>query len=119
MKSLDKIGLFDGAGNEYDAQIIKITPNKVEIKILNKFTSFEQESKVNIIVAQAYLKDKKNDILVRQLSELGINSFLPFYSARSVPMPDSKRLKNRLQRWEKIAKEALKQCKRNKFLEVN
>ncbi len=111
MKSGDRIGLFDGRGFEYEARIENLLAGSVEVSIIKRFLS-ASESPVQIIVAQALLKDKKMDILARQLTEIGAARLIPFTSIRSVPRPDKKRLSARRKRWEKIAIEALKQCRR-------
>ena len=117
LKPGDKIGLFDGTGFEYEAMIEKSSAGSVEVLIARKFFS-KAESPVNIIVAQALLKDRKMDNLVRQLTELGITKWIPFIANRSVPLPPKERLAARTQRWKKIAKEALKQCKRGCVPEI-
>ena len=117
MKSGDRIGLFDGRGFEYEARIENLLAGSVEVSITKRFLS-ASESQVQIIVAQALLKDKKMDILARQLTEIGITKLIPFTSIRSVPRPDKKRLSERRKRWEKIAIEALKQCRRGHVTEI-
>jgi 16S rRNA (uracil1498-N3)-methyltransferase len=52
------------------------------------------------------------DDLVRKLCELGISQWIPFFSKRSIARPDGKRLEARFQRWQRIATEAVKQCRR-------
>jgi len=117
LKPGDKIGLFDGTGLEYEAVIVKISSVSIEVSISHCFPT-KAESPVQIIVAQAFLKEKKMDRLVRQLVELGINQWIPFFAERSVPRPDQNRISVRIQRWEKIAAEALKQCRRGSFMEI-
>jgi len=117
MKPGDNIGLFDGKGLEYKAKIIDLSPGKVQVSIIRRFPS-TAESSLKIIIAQAFLKEKKMDGLVRQLSELGIVKWIPFIAERSVPRPDKKQLLARTKRWEKIAKEALKQCRRGRIMEI-
>jgi len=117
MKPGDKIGLFDGKGFEYEAQIVDLTTGRVQVSIIRRFRS-TAESPLKIIVAQAFLKEKKMDVLVRQLSELGIVKWIPFIAERSVPRPDNKQLSARTKRWEKISKEALKQCRRGRIMEI-
>ncbi len=117
MKSGDRIGLFDGMGFEYEARIENLLAGSIEVSITKRFLS-ASESPVQIIVAQALLKDKKMDILARQLTEIGITKLIPFTSVRSVPRPDKKRLSARRKRWEKIAIEALKQCRRGHITEI-
>ena len=45
--------------------------------------------------------------------------WIPFFSERSVPRPDKKRLAARLQRWQKIAQESFKQCGRSILPEIS
>ena len=111
LKPGDKIGLFDGTGLNYETKIITLLPKSIEVSVIRSFPS-TTESSVQITVAQALLKDRKMDLLVKQLTELGITSWIPFIAKRSVPRPDKKRLSARTERWKKITKEAVKQCKR-------
>ena len=117
LKPGDIITLFDGAGNEYEARIISLSADSVNVSIMRSFPS-TTESPIQIIVAQAFLKQRKMDNLVRQLTELGITKWVPFISKRSVPTPDNKRLAVRTNRWKKISKEALKQCNRGRIMEI-
>ena len=117
LKPGDKIGLFDGKGFEYQARIEAVSSRGVKVTVLNSFPS-TAESPVEIIVAQAFLKERKMDGLVRQLTELGITQWIPFFAQRSVPRPDQKNLSVRSERWKKIAREALKQCKRARVPEI-
>lgn len=107
----DAVELFDGTGNGFRAQIESLSPKRVRLTITDSF-ALQSESPVRITLAQAMLKDRKMDGLIRQLTELGIDHWIPFYAARSVPVPTKKGLGSRLDRWEKIALEAVKQCRR-------
>jgi len=117
LKPGDKIGLFDGTGLNYETRIVTLLPKSIEVSVIRSFPS-ATESSVDITVAQALLKDRKMDLLVRQLTELGITRWIPFIAKRSVPRPDKKRLFTRTERWNKIAKEAVKQCKRSCPLKI-
>jgi len=117
LKPGDIIGLFDGTGLEYEARIVTLYHNRVEVSIISSSYS-RTESPVKIIVAQAFLKNRKMDGLVRQLTELGITKWIPFIAKRSVPRPSKKRLWARSERWKNIAKEAIKQCRRSQIMEI-
>jgi len=117
LKPGDKIGLFDGTGLNYETRILTVLPKSIEVSIVCSFSA-TTESSLNITVAQAMLKDRKMDLLVRQLTELGISRWIPFIAERSVARPDQNRLAARTQRWEKIATEAVKQCKRCRSPEI-
>ena len=109
----DAVELFDGTGNGYRARIVSASPRRVRFRIEETFALLS-ESSVHITLAQGILKDRKMDDLIRQLTELGIDCWVPFYAARSVPVPGKKGLGTRLKRWEKIALEAVKQCRRGR-----
>jgi len=114
LKPGDRIGLFDGTGKQYEASISAFSSGKVEVSVLGS-SEPGVESPLELVVAQSFLKEKKMDDLVRKLTEIGISRWIPFISERSVPRPDDKRILSRTGRWEKIAKEAAKQCKRVKI----
>lgn len=112
LKAGDTIRLFDGSGFEYVAVITHLTAGKVALSIKQKLSAIS-ESPVKLIIAQGYLKQKKMDNLIRPLCELGMTRWIPFFSDRSVPRPDKNRLAERTRRWQKIAIESLKQCRRS------
>ncbi|MBW1697858.1 MAG: 16S rRNA (uracil(1498)-N(3))-methyltransferase [Deltaproteobacteria bacterium] len=113
LKPGDRLVLFDETGFSYEATILSLSSKAVEASIDRIFTS-NVESPLRLTVAQAYLKNGKMDMLIRQVTELGAAEWIPFMSSRSVPRPDHKRLNSRIKRWEKIAKESLKQCGRSR-----
>ena len=98
----DAVELFDGIGNGYRARIVTASPKRVHFHIEEAYPLLS-ESSVHITLAQGILKDRKMDDLIRQLTELGIDCWMPFYAARSVPVPSKKGIGTRLDRWEKIA----------------
>lgn len=109
----DIVELFDGTGKGYRARIVSASAKRVSFAIETSFTLLS-ESPVHITLAQGILKDRKMDALIRQLTELGVDCWMPFYAARSVPSPGNKGIGKRLARWEKIAIEAVKQCRRGR-----
>ena len=113
----DIIVLFDGKGTEYKAKILKLAPGEVQLSIIHRYTH-NKEPFIHITVAQAFLKEKKMDVVVRQLSEIGVAHWVPFQAKRSVTVLNAKRLAVRKSRWEKIAVEAAKQCGRNRVMSI-
>jgi 16S rRNA (uracil1498-N3)-methyltransferase len=118
LKPGDPLKLFDGTGSEYEAVIRNFDGETVKVEIQRKLR-IPVISGVRILVAQAFLKEKKMDDLVRQLTELGIAGWIPFFSQRSIARPEKKRLAGRIQRWNRIATEALKQCRRKNMPEIS
>ena len=113
----DDIIVFDGQGVELQAHIIAFDEGGVLIDLAD-FLINNTESPLNLVLAQGFLKDKKMDTLVRQLTELGVRSWLPFLAERSIPNPDERRRQTRHERWQKITREAVKQCRRGKVMQV-
>ncbi len=118
LKPGSRICLVDGEGLEYAAVIQRFLADRVELEIISKRQG-KKESPVHISVAQALLKEKKMDRLLRHLCELGIAHWIPFISERSVPTPGAKRLAARMERWQKIVQESVKQCHRAKLPEIS
>ena len=107
------VGLSDGQGLQGEARIQTMARERVELAVMRRYPS-PREPRGELAVAQAMLKDQKMDFLVRQLTELGMTAWRPFISARAVPQPDARRQAARSERWERIAREAVKQCRRGR-----
>jgi len=114
----DILGLFDGTGAEYEAKIEEFSSKGVKVIVTRKLQK-QVPPKLHLHMAQALLKDRKMDILIRQFTELGVAHVLPFISERSIPRPDAKRLYSRSQRWQKITRESLKQSGRRQVMAID
>ena len=66
LKPGSRIYLVDGEGFEYEAVIRRFLTDRVELEITDKRPG-KKESPVSISVAQALLKDRKMDRLLRHL----------------------------------------------------
>lgn len=117
LKPDDVIELIDGTGIECHAMITGITSGRIHTSIIKR--SFQEPgSAPRIIIAQALLKDNKPDVIIRQITELGVSQWIPYCAHRSVPVLDKRLSAKRKERWKKIAVEALKQCKRSRILNI-
>lgn len=117
LKAGDEVRLVDGAGFEYAARVVALSPGRVELAVTTRQAA-PGRPRLKLTVAQGFLKEKKMDRLVRQLSEAGAARLVPFVSERAVARPASERFDRRRERWTQIAIEALKQCRRGDLLEV-
>ncbi len=117
LRTGDAVIVFDGTGAEYEARIDAIAEDNIQIRLIRPIPE-HAESGIRLTLAQGYLKDKKMDLLVRMLTELGVTRLLPFIAGRSVAVPDEKRSLNRQQRWQKISQEAVKQCRRGTMMTI-
>lgn len=114
LKVGDAVQLSDGQGIEYEGRVAVIGPDGVQVKV-GRARPTAAESPLELMLLQGFLKEGKMDLLVRQLTELGLSRFVPVMARRSVARPDARRMEGRLERWRKIAAEALKQCRRGRI----
>jgi hypothetical protein len=87
------ISVFDGTGMDYRAKVTAVNREGITVALIEQIPA-RRESLLSITVAQGFLKDKKMDTLVRQLTELGVTRWAPFLAQRSVPLPTAKRLES-------------------------
>jgi 16S rRNA (uracil1498-N3)-methyltransferase len=117
LKAGDEVVLLSGDGREFLARIARIEAGNVALTVLSEHVS-DAEPSIELTVCLGFLKEKKMDDLVRQMTELGMSRFQPFLARRSVSRPDPARMASRVSRWEKIARESIKQCRRGSVPEI-
>jgi len=117
LKPGDPVFLTDGEGMDYDGLILSTTPDLIKLHLTGQHPS-TTESSLLLTVCCGMLKDKKMDLIIKHLTQLGIVEWIPFFCERAIPSPDSKRLKKRMQRWDTIAKESIKQCRRSRLVSI-
>ena len=113
----DRVQLCDGQGMAYPGRVAAIDADGARVEV-GPARPTAAESPLELVLLQGFLKEGKMDLLVRQLTELGISRFVPVMARRSVARPDARRMAGRLARWRKIAAEALKQCRRGRIPKV-
>lgn len=78
----------------------------------------ETEARIQVSVYMAFPKGDKLEHVIQKATELGASEIVAFPSARCVSRPDSKSLKKKLERWQKIALSAAEQSGRGKIPQV-
>lgn len=110
LKEGDRLKLFDGTSSEYTA-IIKSLDNRTTFAEIIEKEDIGHPG-VHITLAQSLPKSGKMDVIVQKATELGVTKIVPFFSARSIPRLTEAKMSARISRWQKIAVEASKQCRR-------
>jgi 16S rRNA (uracil1498-N3)-methyltransferase len=113
----DRVIVFDGRGVEADADIIRIGPRALELKLADRRQT-PASSRPELTLIQALTKGDKLDLVVQKATELGVNRIIPAASARSVPRLEAMRALGRRARWQKIARDAARQSGRTDVPEV-
>ncbi len=101
----DRIRVADGAGCSADATITVVDKRGVQVSVDEPLSEAAGAAGLLTIAVAPPKGDRLGD-LVRGLTELGVGAILPLLTERGERMPSS------LERLERIAGEALKQCRR-------
>ena len=99
----DIVRAVDGS-NEYLCEIEEINDKEIKLKIIEKKAD-KFSLDIELDAGISILKGDKMDLTIQKLTELGINKIIPITVKRCVVKLDKKK-----DRWDTIAKEALKQC---------
>lgn len=98
-------------GMDYDCVIEGLSPELVELCIQRAYPN-ETEPRAKVTLFQCVPKSDKMDWIVQKAVELGVFEVVPVLSKRCVSRPDAKTAAKKVERWQKIAKEAAKQSGR-------
>lgn len=117
LKRGDGVIAFDGTGREYFGDIESISTNSLIVKI-KKIEEHKTKKRYRMTLAQAIPKKAKMDYIIQKATELGIDSIIPMNTERTVVKLSKSDISARQNRWERIAKEAAKQCGRSEITKI-
>lgn len=114
MSAGDKLELFDGSNQIFDAHIISVTKRSIDVQIENSAIS-DKESPLNLHLGQVISRGEKMEFTIQKSIELGVNIITPLISERCGVKLDAERMNKKVQQWQKIAISACEQCGRNRI----
>lgn len=114
----DSLTVSDGEGTDYNCRLTRIRDEECECDIISS-ESGRSESSAKITLFMAYPKGDKLETVIQKAVELGAFRIVPFESARCIKRPKAEKLDRQLERLNRIAKEAAKQCGRSCLPEVS
>lgn len=110
------IEVFDGEGMIYAAKLEQWVGDDAELTlgegVARPFTG------ATITLLQGLPKADKLELVIQKAVELGVRRVVPVACERSIVKLDAKKAVERVQRWQKIADEASRQCKRADVAEI-
>ena len=109
----DEITLSDGEGASYACRLTKIRDERCELEIVSTIES-KAEPSVPVTLFMAYPKSDKLETVIQKATELGAVAIIPFESSRCIKKPSKDKAKEKRERLARIAKEAAKQCGRDR-----
>ncbi len=109
LKTGNKVRVVDGQ-KEYLCIIENLEKSQAILNILE--TKNEEEPKGKVTAAISLIKSQNFSTIVKELTELGISNLIPLYTNRTVIQDFN------IEKWNKISKEALKQCGGINFMNI-
>ncbi len=106
----DEIEVSDSSEWEYRAVIKTMDRDLVEAEIVDK-QKFSGEPVTDVTLLQGIPKQGKMDTVIQKTTELGVKTIIPLFTDRVITS-EKGNIPKKLERWRRIAAEAVKQCKR-------
>lgn len=103
---------FDGLGHEYVATIERLDEDEVICRITCQRDSPHAQG-VSITLGQGLPKGDKFEWVIQKTTELGVTELVPLLTERVVPRLSAHHTGAKRVRWERLAREACKQCGRS------
>ncbi len=107
----NKIALFNGDGQDYQAELILIKKGEVIAKI-NNIKVVSNESPIKVILAQAISSGDRMDFTIQKAVEMGVTEIQPIASQRSVVKLSGERAEKRREHWQNVVNSACEQSGR-------
>ncbi len=113
MQEGDVLEVSDSIEWEYTAEILSIDEDAVVLSILDQ-QKFAREPALSVTLFQGIPKAGKMETIIQKCVELGVSSIVPVFMDRTVVVEKGNFAK-KIERWQKVSDEAVKQCKRGKI----
>lgn len=113
----DTVIIFNGEGGEYQGTIEEISKKTVTVT-LHHFHSQDNESSLQLYLAQGISRGEKMDFTIQKAVELGVKKIFPLITERCNVKLDEERAAKRLQHWSSVIISACEQSGRNLVPEI-
>ncbi len=110
LKVHDEIQLFNGDGFNYQARIM-VSGKKVVVEIIGSSAN-NSESPLKIHLGQAISRGERMDYTLQKAVELGVHKITPLITERVQFRLNEKRIKQKMNHWQKVIESACEQSGR-------
>ncbi len=107
-RSGELVEILDGAGRRAEARLLVRADRTVEAQILETRLELRPFTDVGLVVGLP--KGDKSDWIVQKGVELGLSRIWLAVTEHTVARPEVRQRRERVERWRRIAVEAIKQC---------
>ncbi|WP_236608252.1 RsmE family RNA methyltransferase [Dictyoglomus thermophilum] len=97
----------------YETYVERIEKDKIVCRIIGELE--DKESNVEVYLCQSLPKRESWEIILEKCTEIGVVGFIPLQTQRSIVNLSKDGLVKKYERWNKIIREAVKQCGRNRL----
>jgi len=112
------VDLTDGAGLLAECEVIAARPRAGELDVTVLAVRSDPAPRCRVTVVQAVLKGDRSELAVELMTEVGIDTIVPWSAARCVARWRPDREDKALGKWRSSAMQAAKQSRRSRFPEV-
>lgn len=112
----EKLDLSDGAGLVFSATVTAVRGHALHVELLTRSEVKANEPRITVV--QALAKGDRDELAVRTMTEVGVDTIVPWQAARSIVRWDSPRAQKAVSRWRSTAREAAKQARRPWLVDV-
>ena len=113
----DRITVTTGLCTDYLVEITAASKDEVVGRVV-EVTGVNRDPELKVIMVQGLPKGDKMDLIVQKSTELGVAAIIPVETRRAVVRLEGAKAGQRVERWQRIALEAAKQCRRGRIPEV-
>jgi len=113
----DSVEIRDGEGHGWKGVIETMKEGAIQVRLLERQV-LTNESCLVVTLALAFSRSEKMEEVIRHATELGVQRIAFFRARRSQYGLKGEKIHKKLERWEKIAQEALCQCGRGRLPEI-
>ena len=111
------ITLFNGDGFDYTA-VVQSAKKTTNLKVISKKVN-NNESKLDLTLAQGIAKGEKMDFLIQKAVELGVTRIIPMKLERCVVRLSDEKVQKKIDHWQKIANHACEQSGRSVIVSLS
>jgi 16S rRNA (uracil1498-N3)-methyltransferase len=106
-----QVEVFDGHGRNFAAVVQGVNATGAVLQVLEELPPWG-ESPLDLTLGIGLAKGEALDAVVRQATEMGVKRILPFTSERSEQVAPERAARRQV-RWQRLAQESLKSCRRS------
>jgi 16S rRNA (uracil1498-N3)-methyltransferase len=114
----ERVDLTDGAGFLAECEVVAARPGSGELDLAVLARRLEPTPACRLTVVQAILKGDRGELAVDLMTEVGVDTIVPWLAERCIARWRPDREEKPLSRWRSSAREAAKQARRSRFPEI-